>query len=188
MNFQFTIVKGYIQELVGKTTEERNLLMQKIITFVLAFILFAVIGPVDMFAQETKSNDDFAKILKSENKDISEETVAEILAIRKRLGSGLGLEVADSFKLPETKSLSTLVESDSPSGKIFLNAMKSWKAKSTQPAGVFVGKLRMVARKMDQLAADLEDLDLFEDADQIRNQAAKIRLRARKHKSGVVRR
>ncbi len=147
----------------------------------------------DLSAQQQQSNELFAEILKSENQDISEEAVDEILAIRKRIG-GIGLpsqefsaKASQPGSAPIADQKPAQLQADTNSGRNpkwkDLQFKADSKAVSPLKSGtkkIRIRQLRAVARKMDTLAADLEDLDLFQDADTLRARAASIRGEARR--------
>lgn len=143
------------------------------------FLFSAVLFPAYLFAQDQGSNDAFAEILRSTNQQVSEETIAEIVKIRNRIGSRLDLDMENTlWNLDDHHSnvqLSDLVNSESRSEKIFAGMVECTESVAVS----LVSDLRQITRKMDDIAADLEELQLYEDADVIRHRASIIRNNAR---------
>lgn len=155
--------------------------------------------------QNSETRDDtFTAILNSGNYGLSQESIEEIVQIRQRLGGGTRLEVGQPFKSIEAcpKPVPTeLVQfesalacelpdpasSSTESERLFFDMIHS----IAEPAISFpadqlayddsenIPALRSVARRIDELAADLEEINQFEHADSLRLRATKLRHQAR---------
>ena len=162
-------------------------------------IRFEIIGSVVLLvsilttglpAQSTSAKDEFANQLRSTSPEIEEESIAEILEIRERLGGGTGLELSDLFAeesktVNQTMKLDRSFQFNQPvkSEALFRQAVQACEKAQTAPTQLVsfakASSLRKIARKMDEVAADLEDIELFEDADFIRKRAQNLREKLR---------
>jgi len=198
---------------------------------------FSVLGCWPVFGQRSEPfpPDSFSNVLKNEANGLSQESIDEIIEIRKRLGGGTGLEgfefefefanplpenslerLPGGFGLPEASDLpggsgnclgmqeSSFEPARSPferfspdmprpGGVAGGTALAGTVSVGTIPTvGIAVSKsdgekgsrervvrIRDAARRFDELAADLEDLELFADADALRALASTIRRRVR---------
>ena len=153
--------------------------------------LATIACPVVLFAQSDKSNDVFADLLRSEFGGISEQEISEIIDIRNRLGGGTAIELnwptrsekpgkAAPFELPifNADTPEHLVV-DTESERIFLKMLDQCSTGLKKPGSIVANDYRKIARKLDELASDLEDLELYVTADEIRSQASKLRNQAR---------
>lgn len=157
-----------------------------------------------LWAQTKQSNDEFSNLLQSKSRELSAQEVNEILAIRKRLGGGTGLEL-DALFLDQNQDLSPNESSLPPRTTLNLSPLKPVANSVPQPASLAkpqnrplepqtivpsnMSNYRKIARKMEELAADLEDLNLFEDADILRERANRLRniVRTAMKKSNQIR-
>ncbi len=162
-----------------------------------------------LLAQQTGDQDAFKSILKSAADGLADESIDEILEIRKQLGGGTGLETHELFdfsstgcqgseRLPCCPSALASTLPDCPdcesaatySERLFFSMLQPDPARCRNEGGLpatdnamekdgHVRQIRDIARRLEQLAADLEDLDLFTDADSLRSRAARLRFTAR---------
>jgi len=154
---------------------------------------------------EVKTNP-FVDMLRQTSGAISDDEIREIMAIRERLGGGTKLdlknffsdepaekpasrrfgvsELLDGFK---TADYTSPISKPSKAARMFLRHIDAADSKPGVVAAVKsiatgnsnVSKMRDIARRMEVLAADIEDMELFEDADLLRSRANRIRLRVR---------
>ena len=148
-----------------------------------------------LFAQSEQSHDEFSDLLRAESETLTDPQIQEILEIRKRLGGGTGLELGNLLAPPKSNK-DQANDKQAPAVQQ-LPRVVPFLPKTNDvppfPAGDYIAAVRPVlslpvndvagyrkiARKMDELAADLEDLNLFEDADLLRVRANRLRLKVR---------
>ena len=152
-----------------------------------------------LIAQNPTGNDLFESMLKQESSQkLSSEEINEIVAIRNRLGGGTGLELSAVLEEPpfpeeENPELYFAQNDDSQplvpivaAEKLFWQMLDAYQprppkpqANSTVSRNSEIEPLRVIARRLEELAADMEELNLFEGADGLRNQAARVRQQSR---------
>ena len=122
-----------------------------------------------LFAQSEQSNDEFSDLLRSKTKELSTQEINEIISIRERLGGGTGLELDRLFveqvqkNAPKedgktkvaTQPSPVLREPEPTQSRVLFT--KPTARKSVDVANL--SNYRKIARKMEELAADLEDLE-----------------------------
>lgn len=212
----------------------RSIILRSINLCCQAMLVSLLLGSI-AWAQNSDSDDAFAKVLKNEAIGISQSSIDEILDIRRRLGGGTNLTptkldtnagsddkkasnengaghsddggtVSNSsdveridegsidrrkeYDISAASSLDyqapSVDEARTQSERMFYQLLQ--KAKPIHVGrslvrsnlkGQRVSNIRETARCVDQLAADLEELELFGDADQLRVMASRIRNKAR---------
>ena len=173
-------------------------MIDKKAVYVLA--IFATIACCDFLAAQNDGNESlFETVLRQESSQkLSNEELREIVNVRKRLGGGTGLELDEVlFKNPFTsqanpeKYFKEIDESESfePvefAEKLFWQMLDSSKTQKTQPTFAAsadskqdakpanIDGLRSIARRLEEIAADMENHELFDDADELRSRAANI--------------
>lgn len=145
----------------------------------------------------------FAQVLKNEVRGLSQTSIDEIVEIRKRLGGGTGLELTEQVDLTDPhwqnqihKATKSSLDHQHPSPdsartaseRLFfvmlcqadpVHVGRTITRENGQHNSVRLADIRETARRADQLAADLEELELFVDADALRTLASQIRRKAR---------
>ena len=174
--------------------------------FTICFLLCCCVSLVHGQISPTE-DDTFTAILKSETYGLSAESVDEIIQIRKRLGGGTRLEFDQPFtsRQASRKSAPTTVSqfdsvivsepldpatSATESERLFFeminrtsepktHCLNCLAAQVANADGEDIPELRSVARRIDELAAELEEINQFEHADNLRLRAASLRQQAR---------
>lgn len=141
-----------------------------------------------------KKSNPFEDMLRTTSTKISEDDVREIMAIRQRMGGGTKLDLDDFFtKTPgfaetdgsnstllnehTSENSSIAINSATPAATMFMRHLRGSAPQTSLKEDV--SHLRSIAKRMEILAADMEELDFFEDADLLRSRANKIRMKAR---------
>ncbi|MEM9410101.1 MAG: hypothetical protein AAGA30_03240 [Planctomycetota bacterium] len=169
-----------------------SLLTNSAIILVLPSVVFGQMEPQKGAVEPFDEGESFAKVLESTSSELSPEVIDEIVQIRKRLGGGTGLELDQIFKNlePLTSPIPNdlLANHDVKAENWFLESLQACESlsvatthrtsSSSPPKPVL-----KIARKMDEIAADLEDLEFYRDADSIRQQAQQLRLNLRVSKN-----
>lgn len=171
----------------------------------LIFVSLSVVSLAIAQEPETKINP-FADMLRQTSKKISDDEIREIMAIRERMGGGTkldldgyvaeqpawpGLGVSEMLDDSKSENSTNPFANPSPAARMFMQHIESAapisnpfeSTVSSSNAKSNVSKMRDIAKRMELLAADIEELELFEDADLLRNRANKIRMQARKSSS-----
>ena len=173
--------------------------------FVVVLAVSWVLAGAIVDGQQTASSDDdaFAKALKQEAAGISQTSIDEIIEIRKRLGGGIGLggsnplfDSAQNQKVKRPAQTKSSLDHQIPnpddactdSERLFFellgkgNPIHVGRQLIESDENDRAANLRSTARRVDQLAADLEELELFADADELRSFATKMRKKARENR------
>ncbi len=119
------------------------------------------------------AKDTFAEILKTEAEGMSADGINEILQIRKQLGGGTGLELETILGCSNN-----LIRFD-PATRDGEPVHRPNAASDSSLPATAVSRIRRVARQLDEMAADLEDVELYEHADDLRVKADSLRRQAR---------
>ena len=114
---------------------------------------------------------------------ISPAMMDEINAIRAQLGGGIGEQLKGMFDDDQELNLE-FQKQLKRQGQVKLPPSATYRQVATEPKSQAppvprVSRLRSVARLLDQAAADLEELEMYQDADRIREQAQQYRQMAR---------
>lgn len=176
-------------------------------------VLVGLVAASFSIAQDTdKKINPFEDMLRQSSEEISDEDVREIISIRQRMGGGTKLDLGSFFtkestaSKPEGEELLGKLKNKEDYSIAGSNLAEQIFMRHVPPAssgiGIGIGSgvlisddsakpnalvLRNIAKRMEMLAADMEDLEIFEDADFLRSRANKIRLRARKNTSRQAR-
>ncbi len=152
-------------------------------------------------------DDTFTAMLKSEIYGLSAESIEEIVQIRQQLGGGTRLEFDQPLmrmpacpepapttisqfasvlgcELPDPESSATeserlFFEMINAASKPTMNCLNCLAAEVADGDGKDITALRSVARRIDELAAELEEIHQFDHADNLRLRATSLRQQAR---------
>ena len=161
----------------------------------LAVFCFALFGSEFLYAQNSSGQDLFEAMLRKKSSEkLTPEEIQDIMQIRSRLGGGTGLELDEVFtkystqrqeeparyfqKLDDANRHTPVVAAE----KLFWQMLDSFQTSQTSQADQSAAQtrsLRSIARRLEEIAADLEEWEMFDNADQLRLQAAKVRQQSR---------